>query len=203
MNWRQRHVCQNQYPLHSKTCVDKRNSRDRRYVSCIVASKRYVYARLFWRMSQMHLNNSFVCLFPAKSQECPEGVVHEDCFKDIYAKFFPHGSKYTTKCEWSAMCLIQLICILQIVLTLHISNDKTELFTYTTHLSLTLLFPHPDSSFYAHYVFRAFDVNCCGSISFRVSADCNIEHNYCLPGNHFPNKKNSNIYFLAFTHRIC
>lgn len=28
-------------------------------------------------------------------QECPEGVVHEDCFKDIYAKFFPHGSKFT------------------------------------------------------------------------------------------------------------
>ncbi|XP_067212419.1 uncharacterized protein [Linepithema humile] len=24
-------------------------------------------------------------------QECPEGVVHEDSFKDIYAKFFPHG----------------------------------------------------------------------------------------------------------------
>ncbi|OWR52667.1 potassium channel interacting protein, partial [Danaus plexippus plexippus] len=23
--------------------------------------------------------------------ECPEGVVHEDSFKDIYAKFFPHG----------------------------------------------------------------------------------------------------------------
>lgn len=89
-------------------------------------------------MSQKHLNNSFVCLFPAKSQECPEGVVHEDCFKDIYAKFFPHGSKYTTKCEWSAMCLMQLICILQIVLTLYISNDEIELklFKYTTHLSL-------------------------------------------------------------------
>lgn len=27
-------------------------------------------------------------------QECPEGVVHEDSFKDIYAKFFPHGSEY-------------------------------------------------------------------------------------------------------------
>ncbi|XP_031639165.1 Kv channel-interacting protein 1-like, partial [Contarinia nasturtii] len=24
--------------------------------------------------------------------ECPEGIVHEDCFKDIYAKFFPHGN---------------------------------------------------------------------------------------------------------------
>ncbi|XP_055908637.1 uncharacterized protein LOC129943158 isoform X4 [Eupeodes corollae] len=27
-------------------------------------------------------------------KECPEGVVHEECFKDIYAKFFPHGSKF-------------------------------------------------------------------------------------------------------------
>lgn len=27
-------------------------------------------------------------------QDCPEGVVHETAFKDIYAKFFPHGSKY-------------------------------------------------------------------------------------------------------------
>ena len=26
--------------------------------------------------------------------ECPEGVVHENSFKDIYAKFFPHGSEY-------------------------------------------------------------------------------------------------------------
>ncbi|XP_033215740.1 Kv channel-interacting protein 2 [Belonocnema kinseyi] len=48
-------------------------------------------------------------------QECPEGVVHEDSFKDIYAKFFPHGN----------------------------------------------------SSIYAHYVFKAFDVNCNGAISFR------------------------------------
>ncbi|XP_021926564.1 Kv channel-interacting protein 1 isoform X2 [Zootermopsis nevadensis] len=48
-------------------------------------------------------------------QECPEGVVHEDSFKDIYAKFFPHGN----------------------------------------------------SSLYAHYVFKAFDVNSNGAISFR------------------------------------
>ncbi|CAK1554442.1 unnamed protein product [Leptosia nina] len=47
--------------------------------------------------------------------ECPEGVVHEDSFKDIYAKFFPHGN----------------------------------------------------SALYAHYVFKAFDVNCSGAISFR------------------------------------
>ncbi|XP_049820886.1 Kv channel-interacting protein 1 [Aethina tumida] len=47
--------------------------------------------------------------------ECPEGVVHEDSFKEIYSKFFPHGN----------------------------------------------------SSLYAHYVFKAFDVNCNGAISFR------------------------------------
>ncbi|KXJ74741.1 hypothetical protein RP20_CCG013048 [Aedes albopictus] len=47
--------------------------------------------------------------------ECPDGVVNEDSFKDIYAKFFPHGN----------------------------------------------------SSLYAHYVFKAFDVNCNGSITFR------------------------------------
>ncbi|KAF7407258.1 hypothetical protein HZH66_001795 [Vespula vulgaris] len=50
-----------------------------------------------------------------RKNECPEGVVHEDSFKDIYAKFFPHGN----------------------------------------------------SSLYAHYVFKAFDVNCNGAISFR------------------------------------
>ncbi|XP_024084333.1 Kv channel-interacting protein 1-like [Cimex lectularius] len=27
-------------------------------------------------------------------QECPEGVVQEDAFRDIYSKFFPHGSEY-------------------------------------------------------------------------------------------------------------
>lgn len=37
-----------------------------------------------------NFNDYFIILF----QECPEGVVHEECFKDIYAKFFPHGSKY-------------------------------------------------------------------------------------------------------------
>nr|XP_049703855.1 Kv channel-interacting protein 1 [Helicoverpa armigera] len=48
--------------------------------------------------------------------ECPEGVVQEESFKDIYAKFFPHGN----------------------------------------------------SALYAHYVFKAFDVNCSGAISFRL-----------------------------------
>ena len=27
-------------------------------------------------------------------QECPTGIVNEDAFKDIYAKFFPQGGKY-------------------------------------------------------------------------------------------------------------
>ncbi|EEB18431.1 Kv channel-interacting protein, putative [Pediculus humanus corporis] len=48
-------------------------------------------------------------------QECPEGVVLEEAFKDVYQKFFPHGN----------------------------------------------------SSSYAHYVFKAFDVNCNGAITFR------------------------------------
>ncbi|XP_071448548.1 A-type potassium channel modulatory protein KCNIP1-like isoform X2 [Hetaerina americana] len=50
-----------------------------------------------------------------ETYECPEGLVHEDAFKDIYAKFFPHGN----------------------------------------------------STLYAHYVFKAFDVNSNGAISFR------------------------------------
>nr|XP_053639714.1 Kv channel-interacting protein 1-like [Cherax quadricarinatus] len=49
------------------------------------------------------------------ADECPEGVVQEDAFKEIYAKFFPHGN----------------------------------------------------SSLYAHHVFKAFDLNSNGQISFR------------------------------------
>lgn len=48
-------------------------------------------------------------------QECPGGIVQEDTFKEIYAKFFPHGN----------------------------------------------------SALYAHHVFKAFDTNRNGSISFR------------------------------------
>ena len=33
--------------------------------------------------------------------ECPEGVVHENSFKDIYAKFFPHGSKLFYYFSWT------------------------------------------------------------------------------------------------------
>jgi len=48
-------------------------------------------------------------------QECPNGAVNEDTFKEIYEKFFPHGNVTS----------------------------------------------------YAHHVFKAFDVNSTGSISFR------------------------------------
>lgn len=42
--------------------------------------------------------------------ECPEGVVHEASFKDIYAKFFPHGSK----------CYCLVICFLFLLLSHHV-----------------------------------------------------------------------------------
>lgn len=51
---------------------------------------------LFWLNAWSTLDfNYFICAFRCgwKLQECPEGVVLEDSFKDIYAKFFPHGSK--------------------------------------------------------------------------------------------------------------
>lgn len=47
------------------------------------------------RLVDTHLN--VLCISRRKMQECPEGVVLEDSFKDIYAKFFPHGSKCDTK----------------------------------------------------------------------------------------------------------
>ena len=33
----------------------------------------------------------FIFLFSC--QECPDGIVHEENFREIYGKFFPHGSK--------------------------------------------------------------------------------------------------------------
>lgn len=79
-----------------------------------------------------------------KKQECPEGVVHEDSFKDIYAKFFPHGSKF-----YLFYCILLL----------------TSCVEHCFYIFSTLFFS--DSSIYAHYVFKAFDVNCNGAISFR------------------------------------
>jgi len=48
-------------------------------------------------------------------QECPDGIVHEETFREIYGKFFPHGN----------------------------------------------------AGLYAHHVFKAFDANRNGAISFR------------------------------------
>lgn len=61
--------------------------------------KKYVYCT--GNLPHIHFNSEwlFVCstfyFFFHCIQECPEGLVHEDCFKDIYAKFFPHGSKFS------------------------------------------------------------------------------------------------------------
>jgi hypothetical protein len=33
-------------------------------------------------------------------QECPCGIVQEDTFKEIYAKFFPYGRKYNMIVKW-------------------------------------------------------------------------------------------------------
>ena len=38
----------------------------------------------------LYCNLKFLIFF----QECPGGIVQEETFKEIYAKFFPHGSKY-------------------------------------------------------------------------------------------------------------
>lgn len=84
-------------------------------------------------------------------QECPEGIVHEDCFKDIYAKFFPHGSKCITKCA-----------------IIHIRKLQFKLIFFI-YFSPSVHVNYLDSSIYAHYVFKAFDVNSNGAISFRVS----------------------------------
>lgn len=98
-------------------------------------------------------------------QECPEGVVHEDCFKDIYAKFFPHGSKFRAN-YW--------------LMVGHMPNERKNKLFFSSSSSL-FCFTRPcslntsDSSIYAHYVFRAFDVNSNGAISFRVSFS-NLSH---------------------------
>lgn len=111
----------------------------------------------------------------AFSQECPEGVVHEDCFKDIYAKFFPHGSKYLSV----FFCVLAGIIWAFFIAAHHKAPLKPtfrlcymrQFFgaPYLTPFRLTKLFLFSsDSSLYAHYVFKAFDVNCNGAISFRV-----------------------------------
>lgn len=62
-----------------------------------------------FRVHIYFFDNSFIKFFSlVLQQECPEGVVHEECFKDIYAKFFPHGSKYTCLSVAYKIILLQL-----------------------------------------------------------------------------------------------
>ena len=74
-------------------------------------------------------------------QECPNGAVNEDTFKEIYEKFFPYGSKQNL-------------------------NDMPELIKKITVTQKYIIYS--DVTSYAHHVFKAFDVNSTGSISFRV-----------------------------------
>ena len=82
-------------------------------------------------------------------QECPGGIVQEDLFKEIYAKFFPHGSE----------CTIILLDWMPTDLTCSRNAPATNLRRHFI----------ADAHTYAHHVFQAFDINRNGSISFRVS----------------------------------
>lgn len=85
MNWN-RPECLNLFRQLWKIYVVKPNSLSKRFVLCIEALRRQVLSSFSVISSKDNWSFLYV-------QECPEGVVHEDCFKDIYAKFFPHGSK--------------------------------------------------------------------------------------------------------------
>ena len=87
-------------------------------------------------------------------QECPNGAVNEDTFKEIYEKFFPHGSKLI---RWTG---------------LEVLSPHLFLFNQATPRGKfhDMRFPWSDVTSYAHHVFKAFDVNSTGSISFRVIA---------------------------------
>ena len=90
-------------------------------------------------------------------QECPGGIVQEETFKEIYAKFFPHGSK-----QHILILILHRVCIYRS----SILNVK---------MTFIFLYDFSDSSLYAHHVFHAFDVNKNGAISFRVRLkNCNI-----------------------------
>ena len=38
--------------------------------------------------------STFRMMYRGFKQECPNGAVNEDTFKEIYEKFFPHGSEW-------------------------------------------------------------------------------------------------------------
>ena len=90
-------------------------------------------------------------------QECPNGAVNEDTFKEIYEKFFPHGSKWMTD-RLNSGCFVAKIIR---------SLAMSFLFKWKL-ISTDAQFPWSDVTSYAHHVFKAFDVNSTGSISFRV-----------------------------------
>lgn len=122
-------------------------------------------------------------------------MVHEDCFKDIYAKFFPHGSKYLSVSMCVCVCVCEFNVLAGIVLVLVLffyirASSKRHLSQHFIYVCASFWSSSPltafrtpqilsdnlnkiisilaDSSLYAHYVFKAFDVNCNGAISFRV-----------------------------------
>ena len=96
-------------------------------------------------------------------QECPNGAVNEDTFKEIYEKFFPHGSKLI---RWTG---------------LEVLSPHFFLFNQATPRGKfhDMRFPWSDVTSYAHHVFKAFDVNSTGSISFRVIAQLSRTSTCC------------------------
>lgn len=94
----------------------------------------------------------------------------------MYQKFFPHGSEYRiqsndisteTKAQYG-----KIFYLLATVTPTRIYKDKRNV------IQKVVLFS--DSSLYAHYVFKAFDVNCNGAITFRVSFRINLSFSQFL-----------------------
>ncbi|XP_017461757.1 PREDICTED: Kv channel-interacting protein 1-like, partial [Rhagoletis zephyria] len=91
--------------------------------------------------------------------ECPEGVVHEECFKEIYAKFFPHGSKYSYKiiARYLTLKNLMVLCIRRCV----------------THDFLNILSTLLRGTVYdkVKWTFKLYDVNGDGRISRGEMSD--------------------------------
>jgi len=79
---------------------------------------------------------------------------------DVQAVIRLHDQSVTAKYSPSILTCVQEHC--SVIVNLH--N-----YIYTVFILLFLLLS--DSSLYAHYVFKAFDVNSNGAISFRVSSN--------------------------------